>query len=214
VDELHQRLITIALEAAAPHGVALGGGYAVQAHQFVSRFSDDVDLFTPWDRRGEVSAAVEDVTAAYQHAGYAVEVEQEYETFARLSVTDEAGSRTKVEIVADIRLNPPVQRSVGPVLHPDDVAAGKVAALYARAAARDYIDVAALLSGGHYTRDQLFQLARERDDGFEPEVFAQMLGGIERYRDAAFLRYGITPEQLHEVRQQIQAWRQELTEQS
>lgn len=218
MDELHQRLITIGLRAAAEHGFALAGGYAVQAYRVVERLSDDVDLFTSWDRRGEVAAATEQVVAAYREAGLVATIDDQSESFVRLLVTDpltnpeaDQEQATKVELVADIRLHPPVDMAVGPVLHLDDVAGGKVSALFARAAARDYIDVASLLRGGHYTREELLDLAAERDGGFDRAVFAQMLAGISRYKDADFLRYGIDRATLDEVRAEIADWHRQLT---
>jgi hypothetical protein len=46
MDAFHARLATIGLRATQPYGFALAGGYAVQAHGFLRRRSDDVDLFT------------------------------------------------------------------------------------------------------------------------------------------------------------------------
>lgn len=43
--------------------------------------------------------------------------------------------------MANWRAQPPVQMDIGPVLHADDVMAGKMDALYNRAAARDFLDV-------------------------------------------------------------------------
>ncbi len=54
----------------------------------------------------------------------------------------------RVELVANWRLQPPVQLEAGPVLHPDDVMAGKVDALCNRAAARAFLDLDAAISGG------------------------------------------------------------------
>ncbi|WP_329259549.1 nucleotidyl transferase AbiEii/AbiGii toxin family protein [Actinoallomurus sp. NBC_01490] len=44
--DFHRRLAQIGLAAAAEHGFALAGGYAVQAHGILQRPSEDVDLFT------------------------------------------------------------------------------------------------------------------------------------------------------------------------
>jgi hypothetical protein len=40
----HQRLARIGLAVASRYGLALAGGYAVNAHGFISRPSADVDL--------------------------------------------------------------------------------------------------------------------------------------------------------------------------
>jgi Nucleotidyl transferase AbiEii toxin, Type IV TA system len=70
VDEFHQRLIWIGLDTlATDDGYALAGGYAVQAHHFVERMSDDVDLFVPIERRHEMPAATARIAAAYEREG-------------------------------------------------------------------------------------------------------------------------------------------------
>jgi hypothetical protein len=69
MDPLHGRIVRLGLAAAAPYGFVLAGGYAVQAHGFLVRPSDDVDLFT---NRGETDAfgtAVDAVVAALQEEG-------------------------------------------------------------------------------------------------------------------------------------------------
>jgi hypothetical protein len=53
-DEL---LARIGLRAAARYGFVLAGGYAVQAHGFLTRRSEDVDLFTSTDAQDNFSAA-------------------------------------------------------------------------------------------------------------------------------------------------------------
>ncbi|HSA49458.1 MAG TPA: nucleotidyl transferase AbiEii/AbiGii toxin family protein [Yinghuangia sp.] len=214
--DLHRQLIALGLEAGAAHGFALAGGYAVQAHHIVARLSDDVDLFTSWDRRDEVTAATDHIVSAYRQHGFHVVVADQTDSYVQLLVSpphaaDDPDAAVKIELVADIRLHEPVATELGLALHPDDVAAGKMSALFSRAAARDYIDVAALLSGDHYTREQLIDLATERDGGFDQDVFAQMLDGIHRYKDADFLRYGITPATLRQTRDQITHWHAQLT---
>ena len=135
MDAFHRRLAEEGPAAAADYGFALAGGYAVQAAGFLTRPSEDVDLFTAWDSRGQFSAAVAAVIAAYQRSGLGVSVERQLETFARRNVTD--GAKTsKVELGVDWRANEPILMSIGPVLHPDDAMANKMSALYGRALAR------------------------------------------------------------------------------
>ncbi|WP_436786038.1 hypothetical protein [Yinghuangia sp. YIM S10712] len=50
----------------------------------------------------------------------------------------------------------------------------------------------------------------ERDGGFDQAVFAHMLDGIHRYKDADFLRYGITPATLRQTHDQINNWHAQL----
>lgn len=104
MDPFHERLARTGLGAADRYGFALAGGYAVQAVGFLERPSEDVDLFTAWDRRQEFTAAVAAVVHAYRDDGLTVETERQYDTFARLAVTD--GVRvSKVELGVDWRAN-------------------------------------------------------------------------------------------------------------
>lgn len=69
----------------------------------------------------------------------------------------------RVEIGIDWRAHSPVTLEIGAVLHPDDAVANKLAALYGRAADRDYVDVDAVLRSGRYSSADLLRLARDAD---------------------------------------------------
>lgn len=140
---IHRRLAKIGLRAGGPYGFALAGGHAIAAHGILQRPSEDVDLFADWQRRADFPAAVDAVTAAYRAEGFEVQVDLRTDTFARLHVVEpeDPDQQHRVELVANWRARPPVQMDIGPVLHADDVMAGKMDALYNRAAARDFLDV-------------------------------------------------------------------------
>lgn len=95
MEPVHYRLAEIGLQVAARYGFALAGGYAVQAHGILNRPSEDVDLFTAWERRDDFVTAVNAVVDGYRDGGYLVAVTQRFETFARLAVTDPL-SRTTI----------------------------------------------------------------------------------------------------------------------
>jgi Nucleotidyl transferase AbiEii toxin, Type IV TA system len=209
VDPFHERLARVGLAAAGRYGFALADGYAVQAAGLLERPSEDVDLFTAWDRRHEFDAAVTAVTQAYHDDGVMVDVERRYDTFARLVVT--LDDRTaKVELGVDWRANDPILMSVGPVLHPDDAVANKMSALYGRAFARDFIDIDATLGSGRYAREDLLRLAERADSGFDRRRFAEALGQAAVLDPADFGQYGIAGRALDDVRSRFAAWRQDL----
>jgi len=54
----------------------------------------------------------------------------------------------------------------------------KVLAVFGRAEARDFVDLAALAD--HFDLAELFRLAAEKDPGFSIEVFAEMLERLNR----------------------------------
>jgi hypothetical protein len=213
MDPVHLRLAEIGLKVAGQYGFALAGGYAVQAHGILDRPSEDVDLFTAWERRGEFAIAVEAVVNAFRQHGYATEVTQQFETFARLAVTNPAQPEPayKVELAANWRALPPVAMDIGPVLHIDDVVAGKMSALYTRAEPRDFLDVDAAIVSGRYTRKRLCELAEQADAGFDRRILADLFGMLERYPDRRFAAYGADANRMNGLRARFDDWRRQLS---
>ncbi|HEX5494059.1 MAG TPA: hypothetical protein VFX70_05725 [Mycobacteriales bacterium] len=88
MDPFHQRLIRVSLPAADQYGFCLAGGYAVAAHGFTDRLSEDVDLFSTMAAERDFPAAVEAVVTALKGDGLDVTISRQGGTFARLKVTD------------------------------------------------------------------------------------------------------------------------------
>ncbi len=212
MEQTHLRLAEIGLRVAGQYGFALAGGYAVQAHGILDRPSEDVDLFTAWERRGDFAVAVDAVVNAYRVDGYTVEVTQRFDTFARLAVTDPATPERpyKVELAANWRALPPVTMDIGPVLHIDDVVAGKMSALFTRAEPRDFLDVDAALATGRYTRERLLELAEQADAGFDRRILADLFAMLQRYPDRRFAAYGVHPAHIAAMREHFTQWRKQL----
>jgi hypothetical protein len=209
---LHQRLAEIGLRAGGPFGFALAGGHAIAAHGILDRPSEDVDLFADWQRRADFPRAVDAVIAAYETEGFLVAIDLRLDTFARLHVSraDAPDEQHRVELVANWRAQPPVQMQIGPVLHPDDVMAGKMDALYNRAAARDFLDIDAAITGGRYTLDELCALAAQADAGFDRQLFAQMLGSVARFDDQDFVDYGLELDEVAAMRERVLGWQSQI----
>jgi hypothetical protein len=207
----HEEIARVALAAGARYGLALAGGYAVQAHGMGARPSGDVDLFTSWQHRDEFPELTTAVIAALESAGYATSVIQRAGTFVRLMVTGAAdGVAEKVELSVDWRAHEPVQLDIGPVLHADDAIANKVCALFGRALPRDFLDVDVAITSGRYTREQLLDLAAEADHGFDRLLFADALGALTQITDAAFAEYRVPADSVTHMRHRFADWRRQL----
>jgi hypothetical protein len=209
LDAFHQGLARIGLDAGERYGFALAGSYAVQAAGFLKRPTEDVDLFTVWERRGDFETAARAIVDAYLAAGLSVEAERRHDTFTRLTVSD--GVQTaKVELGVDVRANEPVRISIGPVLHPDDAVANKIRALYERAHACDFIDIDAVLRSDRYDRSTLLELAERSDITFDRSVFADALAQAQLLDADDFAQYGLVGEDLDGLRHRFALWRAEL----
>jgi predicted nucleotidyltransferase component of viral defense system len=201
------------LEVLAEYGFALAGGYALQAHHLVERMSEDIDMFTDrWDPHS-FAAAVNAVSEAFRQHGLGVEVTRQAETFARLQIIDHtSGREASMDLAADYRQHQPIVLSVGPVLEETDAVATKVATVFSRALARDYLDLAGILASGRYSKERLLELAVTVDAGFTKARFAEALAAIDRFADQDFTRYEVGADRLEQVRQTIRAWSRELTD--
>jgi hypothetical protein len=114
-------------------------------------------------------------------------------------------------LAANWRVQPPIVLDIGPVLHVDDVVAGKMSALYTRAEPRDFLDVDACIASGRYSWDRLCELAAQADAGFDRHVFAQVLALLDRYPDRRFAAYGSGPKHISAMRTRFADWRSSLT---
>jgi nucleotidyltransferase AbiEii toxin of type IV toxin-antitoxin system len=183
----------------------------VQAHGFLDRPSEDVDLFTTTAAEPQFPSAVAAVIHAYEDNGLEVAVAISNPGFARLQVTDPNTATTaKVELGIDWRQRPPATLAIGPVLHPDDAVANKVCALYSRAQARDYIDVDAVLRSGRYSGNDLIALAAAHDPGFDNNMFVTALRAIGRLPQAEFEAYGMTDADVIPLKNRITKWADDL----
>ena len=214
LDDLHREVAVIALSAAARHGFALAGGCALIAYGVVARATEDVDLFTD-DEHGVLAAAGE-VEAGLRAAGFQAERQDNTadladafegmgEGLAEWIITAPGGRQMMLQMSYFDRGHQPVIMDIGPVLDLDDVVGGKVCALASRAVERDYVDTAAALGRG-YSVEQLISLARALDPGLTAEDFAGAGGRLDHLDDAAFARYGLSPQDVAQVRARFAAW--------
>ena len=183
------------------------------AHHLVDRMSEDIDLFTDrWDR-AEFGRAVAAVIEAYRRDGLEVTVPRQADTFARIQVTDpEAGQTATVDLGADAPQLEPVHLSVGPVLSEHDAVASKVATVFSRGEARDYLDLAGILECGRFSRPELVRMGAGSDPGFTTGWFAEALAGVDRFSDQRFGNYGVDAERVAQVREMMRDWSRELRE--
>jgi Nucleotidyl transferase AbiEii toxin, Type IV TA system len=160
---------------------ALAGGAALIVRGDVDRQTRDLDFF------GLTTDAVDRLVPAVERAlravGLTVRRVQDDRGFARLLVEGEDG-RTEVDLAADARLFPAEPGALVPTLSGEELAVDKVLAVFGRAEARDFVDLLAVQT--QYSLDRLCELATEKDRGFTPEVFAEMLGQFRRLRREEF----------------------------
>lgn len=166
----------------------------------VERQTRDLDFFGLTAE--SVDLLLPAVDRALHAAGFTVRHIQESHGFARL-IVESGQDRTEVDLGADARLFPAEPGTPAPLLSGEELAVDKVLAIFGRAEARDFVDLMA--AEPRYGLDRLFDLASEKDRGFLPGVFAEMLKRFGRLRreefeldDAGYERLRHTVERWHE----------------
>ena len=201
---LQEQVATIIAGLEEAEGFALAGGAALIVRGDVRRETRDLDFFglTP----AAVDRLLPAVDLALQRAGLSVHRVQENPGFARL-VVESGDDRTEVDLGADARLFPAEQGRLAPTLSGEELAVDKVLAVFGRAEARDFVDLMAVES--RYGLDRLFKLAAEKDRGFTPGMFADMLTRFDRLRPEEF---GLDETHHDALRQEVERWRERATD--
>lgn len=115
-----------------------------------------------------------------------------------------------MDLAADLRRHEPARLSVGPVLAVLDAVATKVATVFSRGEARDYLDLAGILDSGRFSPEELITLASGVDGGFSREMFAEALVAIDRFPDEEFVGYGVDAARISRVREMMRDWSRAL----
>lgn len=201
LNELQQRVARLMSGLPAADDFALADGAALIVYGLVDRSTRDRDYFaTDSDAVAGVVPALE---TALQRDGLQVARRRDAPGFVRLQVTDETGHRGGPGVRRETAPSP--DQPAGLDLHPDELAADKMLALYGRAEGRDFHDVAALAD--RYPTERLLELAAAKDRGFDRRRFIEMLATIQRLRAADFP----DPQRADELRAWFEQWQREIT---
>lgn len=207
---LHERLLADILDLGSPYPLVLTGGYAVQAHGLVERFSRDLDVAT--ENPAPMEEIIASLTAGLTARGWRTTHVQSDPLSGRFLVTaPDTGEECEVDVLKEAFWAPPAQTPYGPVLSLDDVIGTKVRALADRGTVRDLIDVQA--ASRHRSTADLESLGRRRtQDEFSLEDLRDRLTGAEWYEDEDYAAYGLNPRQIDELKAWALAWATDLGE--
>ncbi|MGW1727789.1 nucleotidyl transferase AbiEii/AbiGii toxin family protein [Streptomyces sp. NPDC002306] len=205
----HRRLLRDALTAGHPYGLALMGGYAVQAHGIVHRPSQDLDFAT--EHPASMREITDQLVRSLSSRGWRITVIDVAPLKARFLAIDPATEATcEVDLLKEVLWRPPVMLDIGPVLALDDLIGTKVRALGDRGLARDAIDVHA--ARHLYTIPQLENLAARRPEEFDLHELHDRLESLEWISDAEFEAYGMDAAHIAELRHWAQKWLEDLAQ--
>jgi predicted nucleotidyltransferase component of viral defense system len=210
---LHRRLMQDVLEIGNSLPLVITGGYAVQAHQLVDRPSRDLDVAT--DSNLPMEDITADIVAGLTARGWNLRIIGVDPRSARMMATDPAtGEQCELDILREVFSYRPVVTPYGPVLALYDVIGTKVRALAGRGLPRDLIDIHA--ASRLCSNIELESLGRRHawDEQFSLSELKARLDGAEWYDDQAFAEYGLSTEEITDLRMWALAWAEDIARRS
>jgi Nucleotidyl transferase AbiEii toxin, Type IV TA system len=201
---LQEQVATIIAGLDEATDFALGGGGALIVRGDIQRQTRDLDFFGP--TADAVDRLLPAVDRALGAAGLGVRHIQESPGFARL-IIESVEDQTELDLGTDARLFPAEPASPAPILSGEELAVDKVLAVFGRAEARDFADLMVLEQ--RYGLDRLCRLAAEKDRGFLPDVFADMLNQFGRLRREEF---ELDDTQYEQLRHTVERWHAQAAE--
>ncbi|MGH8934410.1 MAG: nucleotidyl transferase AbiEii/AbiGii toxin family protein [Egibacteraceae bacterium] len=199
---IQRRLIELVSGLPEAKGFALAGGAALILRGIVDRMTHDLDFFCT--AKEPVSVLATAAERAVEAAGMSAKRIRTADGFVRLQVS-EGAEICELDFSYDARLQPTEHIGGTEVLAEEELAADKTLAVFGRAAARDFVDLAALVDRFGWRR--LLTLAAQKDLGFDLRFFLDALRAFERLPAHSF---GLDPIDYEHLRSRIQSWRREL----
>lgn len=147
----------------------LTGGTALSAFYLKHRKSNDLDFFT--DNEDIISSFSFRIEAILKDNAFTLERSRGLHSFVELIVNKRSCS-TLIHLAQDapFRFEPTKTFPDFPRVRIDslkDIASNKLLALFQRATLRDFIDIYFLVTGKHFSAEELTRLAKEKDPGFD-----------------------------------------------
>ncbi|GAA4194146.1 hypothetical protein GCM10022252_38230 [Streptosporangium oxazolinicum] len=202
-----QRMLEAALPACTRFGLVLAGGYAMNAHGFTERPSNDLDFATAAET--PLPEVAEGMAEAFREAGLEVTLTEVTPRMGRLVVSDPVTEQScEFDLLREAFQRQPVIVGDVSVVSLDDAVGLKMRALHERSLARDVIDIASV-SHLYGFRD-LEHLARLHNEEFELAELVMRLEFVDLIADEDFEAYGVDGEQIMEIRRFACAWVEDI----
>lgn len=190
------------------------GGTALSYFYLHHRRSRDLDFFT--SDAGIILPFSRGFEEYLKKTGFDCQRERGLDSFVEFVVRKD-NQQTLVQFAQDaaFRFEPAKEFSDYPGLKVDnlkDIASNKMLALFGRAMLRDFIDVYVLIEKNHFTREELIDLARKKDPGFDLYWLGVAFERIRTFSDGAsdFLML-LEPLDFAKIREFFDSWRLEIS---
>lgn len=202
---LQTRIAELVVGLPQARGFALAGAGGLLVRGLIDRSTRDLDYFTVPGEEEAVRILRDALERALDSAGLDHRRQRDLSAFVRIEVSD-GEDVCEVDLAVDYRALPTEQSRYGPTLAVEELAANKVLALFDRSEARDFLDLAELTH--QFEIQRLFDLAAEKDTGFDKSLFLEALAAFDRFTSEDF---GVNDDEYDQLRNRVLTWRAQLS---
>lgn len=169
--ELQQEIINTLNGLEESKELYFTGGSALSAYYLHHRLSEDLDFFTPAEDM--IQLISRKLLQSLEKKGIKVEMVRNFKSFVEM-ITRRGSESMKVQIALDSPYRLERTKEIDGVRVDSliDIAAGKMLALFGRAAERDFVDIYFLIKEGKLNLDELINKASEKDPGMDKYYLA------------------------------------------
>ena len=160
----------------------LTGGTALSIFYLGHRLSDDFDLFTA--DQPLIPIVARKFKSKLEALGVAVQEIRSFSSFWE-AIATEGFESFKIQLAYDspFTLEPAIEKDDLRIQSFEDIAAGKLLALFGRAEERDFIDVYSIVKNGTISLERLIELAKRKDPGLDEYYLAIAFEQSEKLPD-------------------------------
>ena len=147
------------------------GGSALSGYYLRHRVSEDLDFFTPVEKMVQIVSGK--LISELEKRGIKSEVTRSFTSFVEF-ISKFKNESMKVQLALDSPFKLGKARELDGIRVDSlsDISAGKMLALFGRAAERDFVDIFFLVDEGHYSLDEMIQQASKKDPGLDKYFLA------------------------------------------
>lgn len=180
----HRKILRIFASIEESRAFYFTGAMALSAYYLQHRVSADIDIFCPEENL--IPIVARKLSEALNHGGISVQIIRSFGSFWE-ALLQEGTDTIRIQLAYDTPFHlADFSEHDGVQVHSlDDLAAGKLLALFARAEERDFIDVYLLVTEKKYTMGRLIELARRKDPGVDDYYLALAFEQVDRLPDAS-----------------------------
>lgn len=180
---LQQRFLNEFFESYLGEKFFLTGGTALAEFYLKHRLSQDLDLFTI-DQELSFDIANAEMLKIANRLSLTIDKQIASPSFNQY-IFHHKGDTLKVDIVKDVPMRFGKTKKVGGIVLDslENIAVGKLLALFGRADAKDFVDIYFLLREKYITLQKILALAKKKDLGLSEFYLAHMMLQVQKIND-------------------------------